>query len=93
MSQRADKSRQYSTAGPTRRASPGSRRPAAAPDGIRPPIAHQRAEFCRLAAFARKLSAVHGSGSSAGQTCSSALAAARAAGSWTWAGAASLIAD
>lgn len=64
----------------------GSGRPAAAAGGI--PSAHSTspAEACRLAAFARRLAAVHGSDSSAGHASSSALAAARAAGSWTFAG-------
>ena len=47
---------------------------------------------CRLVAFARSATAVHGSGSSTGHASSSALAAVRAARSWNAAGAASLIA-
>ncbi len=92
MSQRAARSRQYSTAGPTRRAS-SRLRPARSSTGWHP-SAHSTsgAASCRLAAFTRRLAAAHGCGSSAGQASSSALAAARAAGSWTFAGAASLIA-
>src|SRR5919109_2822682 len=93
VSQRADRSRQYSTAGPARRAL-SRLRPARSSTGWQP-SAHNTsgAEACRLAAFTRRLSAVHGWGSSAGHASSRALAAARAADSCTFAGAASLMAD
>src|SRR5262249_51445064 len=83
---------QYSTAGPTRRAS-SRLRPARSSTGWQP-SAHSPSvgASCRAAAFNRRATAVHGPASSTGQISSRALAAVRAAGSWTLAGAASLIA-
>src|SRR5436309_10803263 len=88
VSQREDRSRQYSTAGPISRAL-SRLRPTRSSSGWHP-SAHRTsgAASCRPAVFDRRLAAVHGEGSSKGQVSSRALAAVRAAGSWTLLGAA-----
>lgn len=78
-SHRAASSRQYSTVGPAIWA-PSRLRPARSSSGWHPSDhSVSAAAVCKLAAFARSLSATHGCGSSSGHVSSNALADARAA--------------